>query len=78
VRELPNLPFLTPASIPSQSKDRLKLTTIFAILKLDVKRSVHTFGTFLQVAVPGFWEGGALLRLLRLHLPSRVGVGSAY
>jgi hypothetical protein len=31
VRELPNLPFSTPASIPSQSKDRLKLTTIFAI-----------------------------------------------
>ena len=31
VRELPNLPFLTPATIPRQSKERLRRSTIFAI-----------------------------------------------
>jgi hypothetical protein len=56
VSELPNLPFLSSASIPSRGQDRLELTTIFDIWKLDVKRSLHTCGTFLQVTAPAFSE----------------------
>lgn len=53
---LPNLPFLSPASIPSQSQDRLKIQNDFRHLKAKFERSLHTLGTFLQVAAPAFSE----------------------